>query len=304
MDTYVLKTNNLTKQYGQTFAVHHVDMKIKKGEIYGFIGKNGAGKTTLMKMIAGIASPTEGDFELFGSSDLNKQRKRIGASIENPSIYPYLTAAQNLEVYCLLLGISDKEVIPKTLKLVNLENTGKKIAKNFSLGMKQRLEIGIALLGNPDFLILDEPINGLDPEGIKQIRELLIALNKEKQITILISSHILGELEKFATYYGIINNGILVEQFSKEELESRCKRSIRLKVDFVERATRVLEEKLNTKNYDILPENTIRLFDYVEDAGLVNTTLAQENITISELVVQDQDLEGYFMELMGGEGHA
>lgn len=210
---YVLKTEHLTKVYGKQKALNQVSMRVKKGAIYGFIGKNGAGKTTFMKMVAGLAPQTEGTIELFGSKDLENQRKRIGSLIENPGVYANMTARENLEVIRRSFGIPEKQTVDDTLAFVGLAGNNKKKVKNFSMGMKQRLGLAISLLGNPDFLILDEPMNGLDPEGIKEIRELLLKLNRERGITILISSHILGELSKMATHYGIIKDGILVEEF-------------------------------------------------------------------------------------------
>ena len=303
MTEYALKTQELTKVYKNNIAVNQVNMHIKRGDIYGLIGKNGAGKTTIMRMIAGLATPNKGNIELFESSDLNFQRQRLGCSIENPAIYPNMTAQQNLEVYRRLLGIPDTRIIPNIIEMIGLKETGKKKAKNFSLGMKQRLELGITLLGNPDFLILDEPINGLDPEGIIELRDLLLKLNQEKQITILISSHILGELSKIATCYGIINQGVLVEEFSKEELTSKCKRCLKVKVDNVQKASNILETICGTSNYDILPENTIRLFDYLDKPGYVNTQLSKNDVVVDSITPVGQDLENYFMELMGGKSH-
>ena len=303
MIEYALKTDNLTKIYKNNIAVNEVSMHIKRGDIYGLIGKNGAGKTTIMRMIAGLAIPNKGSIQLFGSSDLNFQRQRLGCSIENPAIYPNMTAQQNLEVYRRLLGIPETTIISDIMETIGLKNVGKKKAKNFSLGMKQRLELGITLLGNPDFLILDEPTNGLDPEGIMEFRDLLLKLNKEKQITILISSHILGELSKMATCYGIINQGVLVEEFSKEELSIKCKRCLKIKVDNVQKASSILETICGTTNYDILPENTIRLFDYLEKPGYVNTELSKNNVVVDSITLIGQDLENYFMELMGGKSH-
>ncbi len=193
---YVLRTENLTKIYGSHRAVNAVDIHVKKGDVYGFIGKNGAGKSTLMKMVAGLVAPSEGRIELFGSSDIEKQRIRIGSLIEEPGLYPGMTATENLEVYRRAYGITDSNVIRDTLDFIGLGNTGKKKVGKFSMGMKQRLGIAIAILKSPDFLILDEPINGLDPTGIHEVREFLIALNREKNITIMISSHILGGIVK------------------------------------------------------------------------------------------------------------
>lgn len=296
---YALQTNALTKIYAKKRVVDKVSMNVKKGDIYGFIGQNGAGKTTLMRMVAGLASANEGTLQIFESNDLKMGRIRTGCVIENPSLYPSMTAKENLKYYQKLLGITDEKVVDDVLKTVGLTDTGKKKTKNFSLGMKQRLSIAIALIGNPDFLILDEPINGLDPSGIKDIRDLLLKLNKEQNITILISSHILGELYKIATCYGIIKHGVLVDEFTKEELEERCKRCIKIQVDDVKKAVQILENNLKTTNYDVLEDETIRLFDYVEDSSKVNQELTNQNIMVTSLSISSQDLEGYFMERMG-----
>lgn len=294
---YVLRTNQLTKRYGGKTVVDNVSMNIRQGDIYGFIGKNGAGKTTLIRMIAGLAKPDSGDLTLFGSTDLDLHRRRIGTTIESPALFPNLTARQNLEYYVRLFGIAEKDCIDRMLEKVNLMNAGKKKSKNFSLGMKQRLAIAIALLGSPDFLMLDEPTNGLDPFGIKEMRELFISLQKQG-ITILISSHILGELSKIATSYGIINNGILVDEFTKEELEDRCKRCLKIEVDDVKKASLVLENVIQTSDYDVLPDNTIRLFGHLHDTGMVNTQLVMNGVTVITSSLVGQDLEGYFLELM------
>ena len=218
----VLKTSQLTKTYSSKQVVKELSMTIQQGDIYGFIGKNGAGKTTLIRMIAGLATPSSGSIELFGSSDLVKERAKIGTVIESPALFPNMTARENLITHCRIANVKDLRVVDETLELVGLSNTGKKKAKNFSLGMRQRLAIAIALIGDPEFLILDEPTNGLDPEGIKDIRAIFLNLNQKKHITVLISSHILSELSKFATRYGIIHNGSLIEEFTEEELWKRC----------------------------------------------------------------------------------
>lgn len=210
----VLKTSQLTKTYSSKQVVKELSMTIQQGDIYGFIGKNGAGKTTLIRMIAGLATPSSGSIELFGSSDLVKERAKIGTVIESPALFPNMTARENLITQCRIANVKDLRVVDETLELVGLSNTGKKKAKNFSLGMRQRLAIAIALIGDPEFLILDEPTNGLDPEGIKEIRDLILHLNQKKHITVLISSHILSELSKFATRYGIIHSGFRILVFS------------------------------------------------------------------------------------------
>lgn len=297
---YVLKTEGLTKAYGGNFVVDHVNMHVKKGDIYGFIGKNGAGKTTFMRLVAGLAAPMEGNIELFGSRELKKQRLRIGTLIEQPGIYDTMTAWENMEVMRRNFGITDKNSTGQMLEFVGLSKAGKKKVKNFSLGMKQRLGIAIALYRNPDFLILDEPINGLDPEGIKEMRDLLLKLNEEKQITILISSHILGELSKIATNYGIIKEGALIEEFEADQLESRCRRCQKLIVDNVELGTTILEEKCHITRYDIPEPGTIRVFDGLDQTWKLNQELVQGGVRLKESYLTGQDLEGYFMELLGG----
>ena len=242
----VLKTTELTKMFSRKKAVNSVSMTVNRGDIYGFIGKNGAGKTTLIRMAVGLASPTSGTIELFGSKNLTQMRKKIGTVIEYPAVIPHMTARQNLETQCRLQGVKDPKEIDRILEIVGLSDTGKKKAKNFSLGMKQRLAIAIALIGEPEFLFLDEPTNGLDPAGIKEIRELIQRLNHERGITVLISSHILGELSKLATRYGIIDRGMMIDEFTAEELEARCQSSLIIQVDQVEKACSVLENVVGT----------------------------------------------------------
>lgn len=297
---YVLKTESISKVYGTHRAVNKINMHIEKGAIYGFIGKNGAGKTTFMRMVAGLATPTEGSMELFGSKDLEKQRKRMGTLIEHSGVYANMTARENLEIVRRNLGITEKKAVDEMLTFVGLGETGKKKVKNFSMGMNQRLGIAISLLCNPDFLILDEPINGLDPEGIKEIRELLLKLNRERGITILISSHILGELSKIATHYGIIRDGELIEEFEAENLQERCRRCQKLIVDNDELAVSLLEEKLNIHNYDVPQQGVIRVFESFELQEQMNRELILGGVNIRESYMAGQDLEGYFMDLLGG----
>ncbi len=298
---YVLRTTKLTKTYGKHKAVNAVDMHVRKGDIYGFIGKNGAGKSTFMKMVAGLASPDEGEIELFGSHDVEKQRMRVGSLIETPGLYYQMTAAENLEVLRRAYGITDKGIIEQMLVLMGLEDTGKKKVGKFSMGMKQRLGIAAALLRSPDFLILDEPINGLDPQGIRQIRELLVRLNREKNITMMISSHILGELSKIATAYGVIRDGELVEEFDTAELDRRCRRCRKLVVDNVEKAVNVLEEELHMKEFDVPDTSVIRIFERLDDISEINHRLLSAGVEINESYLVGQDLESYFMELTGDD---
>ncbi len=300
---YVLKTDKLTKVYGKNKVVNEVSMHVKKGDIYGFIGKNGAGKTTFMRMVSGLASPTEGSMELFGEKDLEVQRKRIGSLIESPGIYPNMTASDNLEVVRRTLGITDRHIVEKILEFVGLESAGKKKVKNFSMGMKQRLGLAISLMRNPDFLVLDEPINGLDPSGIKEVRDLLLKLNEERQITILISSHILGELSKVATKYGIIRDGVLIEELDTMQLAEKCRRCQKITVDDVEKAAHILEETLFIRSYDVPDQHIIRIFENLEKAEKINQAIIMGGVAMKESCLVGQDLEGYFMEHLGDNAH-
>lgn len=307
MTEYILQTFGLTKQYGKNTAVNNVNMKIKKGDIYGFIGRNGAGKTTMIRMITGLVTPTKGEIELFsqkGKKNISTGLPRIGSIIEHPALYPDFTGYENMELRSKLLGIPDKQIINRILDTVDLSDVGRKKVKNFSLGMRQRLGLALALLGNPDFLILDEPINGLDPEGIVEMRKLLKRLNEEQGITILISSHILGELSKLATRYGVINNGILVEEFTAKELEERCKRYLSIKVNDKAKASFVLENVFQTNNYDVMPDNTIKVYDLLDMSGEICLELAKNGVKIYSIESKGDDLEEYFMKLMGGNNYA
>lgn len=307
MSEYILQTFGLTKQYGKNTAVDKVNMKIKKGDIYGFIGRNGAGKTTVIRMITGLVTPTSGEIELFSQKskkNINTGLPRIGSIIEHPALYPDFTAYENMELRGKLLGIPEKKVIDRILETVELSNAGKKKVKNFSLGMRQRLGLALALLGNPDFLILDEPINGLDPEGIVEMRRLLKRLNEEQGITILISSHILGELSKLATRYGVINKGILVEEFTDKELKLKCRKYLSLKVSDSARTTFVLEDVFKTSNYEVLPDNIIKVYDLLDRSGEICLELAKANVKIYSIESKGDDLEEYFMKLMGGFNYA
>ncbi|MCP3029495.1 ABC transporter ATP-binding protein [Halobacillus sp. A5] len=306
MNEYVLKTNDLSKKYKDNLAVSKVNLSIKQGDIYGFIGQNGAGKSTLIRLICGLAKPTNGSVELFGQSsesDLIQARKRIGTIIEGPALYPNMTAAENLEAHRLLKGIPGKDCVEKTLTLVGLQETRKKKAKNFSLGMKQRLGIAIALLGDPEFLILDEPINGLDPMGVVEIRGLLKKLNQEHGITILISSHILSELHLLATHYGIIHNGKLIEQLSLKELNKKCQQYLHIKVNAPNKAAAVIESHLKTKNFEVMPDGAIKLFDFLDAPGEISQTLTSQNLIIEEFMPMGEDLESYFSTRVKGVPH-
>ncbi len=299
--SWVLQTNNLTKKYGKQIALNKVNLNIKKGDIYGLIGKNGAGKTTIMKIVCGLIYQSQGEVKLFGSDNLKKSRRRIGCVIEQPALYPDMTARQNLIYYSKLLGIPDYNDINHILNLVGLQNTGKKKTKNFSLGMKQRLSIAISLLGNPDFLILDEPINGLDPSGIKEIRELLLKLNYENEITILISSHILGELSKIATKYGIIKNGELVDEFQAIELEKRCKKCLSLVVNNLEKAVYVIKNNIKSVDYKVFDKGKICIYDCLDIPEKINKELVENDVLVSSICLEENDIETYFVKMMGGD---
>lgn len=303
MNEYVLRTNQLSKKYQNNSAVNKVNLSIKKGSIYGFIGQNGAGKSTLIRLITGLAYPTSGSFELFGKGskhELTEARKRIGTIIEGPALYPNMTAAENLEAHRLLKGIPGKDCVEKNLVLVGLQNTGKKKAKNFSLGMKQRLGLAIALLGDPEFLLLDEPINGLDPMGVVEIRELLKKLNQEYGITILISSHILSELHLLATEYGIIHKGELLEQLSAKELNEQCQQYLHIKVNNPSKAATVIERQLGTQDFEVMPDGVMKLYAFVDVPGKVSTTLVDEGLVIEQFMPMGEDLETYFTNRIGG----
>ena len=248
MSEYILRTNNLYKKYVKNLALNNINLEIKKGDIYGFIGQNGAGKTTLLRIATGLTFPTKGTVELFGQSSkkgLVESIKRVGAVVENPALFPNMSAYENLELHRLQKGIPDKKCSERTLELVGLKNTGRKKVANFSLGMKQRLGIAIALLSDPEFLILDEPTNGLDPMGIVELRQLIKRLNKEREMTVLISSHILSELHQLATRYGIIHKGKLIEQITALQLNQKCRQYLRIKVDNPGKGATVLESELN-----------------------------------------------------------
>lgn len=295
---YVLRTQNLTKQFGEKTAVKNVSMQIKKGEIYGFIGKNGAGKTTLMRLVLGAAMPTGGSIELFGGEESeNEARHRIGALLEYPCIYKNCTALENLRRFAILTG-TDTDELEDILDLVGLKGVGKKKAGQFSLGMKQRLAIGIALLGHPEFLVLDEPINGLDPAGIKEIRDVILVLNQKKGVTFLVSSHLLDELSKIVTTYGIIKDGVLIEQITAKELEGRCRHHLKLRVDNIPKAQALLECIADPKAIKV-QDDCIYLFDLLDKSDKVNRLLVRHRIKVSELSMQTSSLEEYFLERMG-----
>ena len=297
---YVLKTKKLKKKYGNFIALDELTMKVPKGSIYGFVGKNGAGKTTLIRIACGLQFPTDGELRLYNvkhnDCKINSIRKNIGAVVETPAIYPNMTAYDNLKMQFDILNLKNYNQIDELLKLVNLEKVGNKKAKDFSLGMRQRLGIAIALCGEPEFLILDEP-NRLDPEGIVEMRKLLLKLNKEKNITILISSHILDELSRIATYYGFIKDGKIVKEISAEDLEKECGCITNLVVDN-EGLEKVLEK--GKYDYKLVNEKHAELYGNIEITPLV-LALSKKNINVLKLTESEKSLENYFFNLLGGE---
>lgn len=295
MDEMILSTDGLTKTFKNKVAVDNVSINIRKGSIYGLIGMNGAGKTTIMKMISGLIKPTKGSFKYSGIGDDKFAFSRIGALIEAPAIHPSLSAFDNLKIKCLAYGINDKNYIEEKLKLVGLGDVGKKKAGRFSLGMKQRLGIALALVGEPDILLLDEPINGLDPQGIVEIREMLIKLNKDSGVTILISSHILEELSKIATDYGIINKGKLVEEITNEELMSKCRDKIMIKTKDSAAVVTVLDAN-GFVDYSVSDAETIYVFDRVNEIAKLNMEIAKAGIMVDSIGVVASDLEEYFLK--------
>ena len=301
---YVLTTSALSKKYRRFEALKDFSIHVPKGAIYGFVGRNGAGKTTLIRVICGLQEPSEGDYSIYGVSHkdkaISRSRRRMGAVVETPSIYLDMTAEDNLKQQALVLGLPSYREIPALLRLVGLEHTGKKKARNFSLGMKQRLGIAVALMGSPDFIVLDEPINGLDPQGIVEIRELILKLNREEGITVLISSHILSELSRLATHYGFIDHGDFIKEISAEELEAACRKCLRVEVSDTKTLACVLDEM--GKEYEILSAKSANIYGELSLSALV-MALAGAGCELYASHEQDENLESYFINLVGGAEH-
>ena len=302
---YVLEAEGLGKTYGHFQALNGLSMHVPKGAIYGFVGKNGAGKTTLIRLICGLQTPTRGSYRLYGTEntarEIARARRRMGAVVETPSIYQDMTAVENIRQQYKILGRPSEDGIPELLELVGLGDTGKKKAKNFSLGMRQRLGIAVALAGDPDFLVLDEPVNGLDPQGIVEMRELILRLNREKNITVLISSHILDELSRLATHYGFIDGGRMLREVSAEELEQACRKCIRVTVSDTAALSYVLDGmKLD---YKILTDSQADIYGQVNVTDLT-MALAAEHCTVKSMQERDESLESYYINLVGGGDHA
>ena len=306
MTEYVLVTRELTKRYGAAVAVDRANITLPKGEIYGLVGRNGAGKTTIIRMVCAQTVPTSGEVELFGATgarELSAARARTGAMVEIPSFYPYLTAKENLEYYRRQRGVAGRHAVEDALEQVGLANTGKKKFKSFSLGMKQRLGLALALMNRPELLLLDEPINGLDPEGIVEFRNLLLELNRQYQTTILISSHILSELQTLATCYGFIDQGRLLEQVSARELAEKCRDCLELKVDDAPRAAALMERELDLRDFEVLPGGVIRLYEGLEAPQRVTNLLISQGISLYGMEHRGANLEDYFLNLIGGVRH-
>ena len=300
----VIQTMGLSKRYKDRWAVDRLDLRVEQGDIYGFIGRNGAGKSTTLKLLCGLASPTRGEALLFDRPIRDAAaRRRVGALIEQPGLYPDLSGRENLLLYAALLGLdSPRQQVDEALQTVGLSAAEKKPVQRYSMGMKQRLGVALPLLGGPDLLLLDEPINGLDPEGIREMRELLLRLNRERGLTLLISSHILGELSKIATRYGIIQAGRLMEQITAGELAQKCTDYLHLQADQPQKAAALLERELHLSRWEMRPEGEIRIYEAV-DTKAVGQVLTQAGIAVEEMGLHKQDLESYFLERMGGADH-
>lgn len=297
----VLKATGITKKYGAAKALDKVSIEIKRGMIYGLIGENGAGKSTFMRTIMGLISIDEGSIELFGTTDLQAARRRMGQSIETPALYPELTARDNLRIQAANGGVSDRE-IEDLLKMMRLENTGKKKAKNFSLGMRQRLAIANALITNPEFLILDEPTNGMDPAGMAEMREIIQRLVKERGITVLLSSHLIDELSQIATHYGILHEGHLIKELSKEELAQESRQFIKIDTSATEQAVTVLDS-LGYRDYFVQSSRVIQLFEGIDQVAAINQALVEAKVPVDGIHLVGQKLEDYFLQLTGGNPH-
>ena len=298
---YVLKTNGLCKSYRRYKVLNGLTMNVPKGAIYGFVGKNGAGKTTLIRLICGLQEPSGGEYTLYGTkhtdSKITKARRRIGAVVETPSIYPDMSAKDNLRLQYRTLGLPNFDGLDDILKMVGLEQTGKKKAKNFSLGMRQRLGIAVALCGSPDLLVLDEPVNGLDPQGIVEIRELILKLNREKNITVLISSHILDELSKLATHYGFIDGGKIIREMSAVELDALCRKCMRVTVSSTAILAKVLDDM--GLEYSVIDDTHADIYAKPNITHLT-LALAKENCEVLSFEEHDESLESFYLSLVGG----
>ncbi len=297
---YILQTDNLSKVYGTKTVLDHVSIHVPKKAIYGLVGKNGAGKTTLMRIICGLTQQSEGSYTLFGKTNEDALRNNMGMLIEKPGIYEHMTALENLRYFSLMFGIQSQDH-HKILEMVGLQNAGKKKASQFSLGMKQRLGIAISLLGNPDFLILDEPINGLDPEGVYEMRKMLEMLNRQYGTTIMIASHILSELYKLATDYAIIDGGCLIDEFSKETLERACSSGVQVTVEpeYLQDAKTLIASRYPDVRCEVVSNQSLRLHEKINPADL-NQFLVENKVRVCGLGANDEDIERFFVEKLSG----
>ncbi len=299
MDT-ILKLSGITKKYKKATVVDSFSLSVKKGHICGLIGPNGAGKTTIMRIIAGLTLQNSGEMKFFGNSaSLDDERKRMSFMIEAPVIDPLMTAKENMEYVRLTRGVADKNITSELLKFVGLADTGKKIAKNFSLGMKQRLGIAMSLITSPEIMVLDEPVNGLDPEGIVEIRNLLKKLAEDKNVTIIISSHLLSELSELCTDFTIINHGKLIESFSSEELQSKCRSRLCIKTNDINKTAAILEEKLGTTKYKVIHNDEIHLYEHLENLQKISRTIFENGLDIIKFVTEGESLEEYYLSKVG-----
>lgn len=299
---YALKTEDIFKSYCRASVLNGVTMSVPKGSVYGLVGRNGAGKTTLMRVVCGLQQPKSGSYSIFGVANndrkISKVRSRIGGVIESPALYNEMTARDNIKAQMDMLGLpKNKADIDELLDIVGLGGTGKKRAGKFSLGMRQRLGIAVALAGYPDFIVLDEPINGLDPEGIVEIRELLLRLNKEKGMTVLISSHILSELSMLATHYGFMDKGKVIKEISSVELEQQIRKSMVAEVSDVSKATAALDAI--GKEYEVIADNKVRIFEKMS-VTILSEELSSKGCELLGLTEMDESLESYFLDLVGG----
>lgn len=302
---YILETSGLTKQYKKQKALDHVNMHIERGSIYGFIGRNGAGKTTFMKIISGLSYADAGEIYLFGEK-IKKHSEyfsRIGALVENPGLYPNMSAYENLKMKCLCMGYRKKGYIDELIDLVGLTEAGGKKVRKYSLGMKQRLGIAMALIGEPDLLVLDEPINGLDPQGILEVRRTIETLNKERNMTVLISSHILGELSKLATHYGIIDHGVLVKELTRDEMMDQCCERIEIKADDTSKCCMVLDA-MRYEKYKVMDKETICVFERIAESKELIAALVTNEVYPSSVAVKIETLEDYYLDMTGGRKDA
>lgn len=307
MSEFLIETKKLTKIYGEQTAVNSVDLHVKPGRIYGLLGRNGAGKTTIMKMILGLTSITSGEVDVFGHNIKGREKRiypRIGAIIETPGFYPNLTGTENLEIFAKLRGTASPNAVKHALKVVGLPYKDKKLFSKYSLGMKQRLGIANAILHDPEFLILDEPTNGLDPIGIAEMRDFIKKLSVERGKTILISSHILSEISLLADDIGIIDHGVLLEESSMEELEKKNSKYILLQVSDIPKATLILERQFHVKDYSVQNDQTLCLYDTSLDRATVNKALMMQNVSVISSQLCNDTLEDYFRKITGGEGIA